>query len=114
MTQSRDDAACAVSPMTQIIHITAKEGDNIITHLLALENLWDNINTICPKPKVEAFMTELQFKIHIASTLPSSCDPFTCSLIDNPTKQHLTPHDFIIKCIHKFEKSKSYNPTNII
>ncbi len=93
--------------MLELDHLRVTEGDDIITHLLALENTWEHINLICPKDKLDALMTDDLFKIHIAISLPPSWKTFTSTLFDDQTKDHLNVHDFITEYIRECEKREA-------
>src|SRR6202522_3433372 len=63
----------AVAVIRNLWHTTAKEGDNISKHLTTLKKYWEHLNLVDDS---NFKISEVQFKIAIISTLPTSWDNF--------------------------------------
>jgi hypothetical protein len=100
-------------PIRKLYHMKAKDGDDIIAHLLEIKNLWEHIKMICYKPKLDTLMNDEQFKFHVATTLPPSWDTFSCSLIDNQSINILNIHNYINEYIREYEKHAAYSRNDI-
>jgi hypothetical protein len=94
----------------ELFYLKAKEDDDIIAHLLKLEKLWQQAKQMSRNNGITP-ITDDQFLLTIASSLPSSWDDFTYSLIDKPNSDHIwiNSHDFINKCIIEYEKREDHS-----
>jgi hypothetical protein len=68
----------AVAVIRNLWHTTAEEGDDISEHLTTLKKYWERLNLV---DNSNFRIPEVQFKIAIISSLPTSWDSFTRTYI---------------------------------
>src|ERR1700678_2670773 len=88
----------AVAVIWNLWHTTAEEGDDISEHLTTLKKYWERLNLV---DNSNFKIPEVQFKIAIISSLPTSWDNFTWSYIsiqkgdNSDPKIHATSQELI-------------------
>ena len=98
----------------------AEEGDDIIQHLITLEQIWDRINSRLPKATIDSFMTEEQFQIHIVTSLPPSWVAFSEPLLShtvsdsaNLSHEDIDTHTLFNKFILECERREGHSREDI-
>ena len=88
----------AVAVIRNLWHTTAEEGDDISEHLTTLKKYWERLNLV---DDINFRIPEVQFKIAIMSSLPTSWDSFTRPYIsiqkgdNSDPKVHATSQELI-------------------
>ena len=76
--------------MCEIYDHHTHEGDDIIAHLKALQQIWDHITLICPEDELQ--FTNKTFKLLLANSLPLTWDDYTCQFCLDPSKRDILVH----------------------
>ena len=86
--------------MREIYDHRAKEGDDIIAHLKALQEIWDRITLVSPEDELQ-FINKT-FKLLLANSLPLTWDDYTQQFHLDPTKWDISIHTWIAECNKEF------------
>ena len=86
--------------MREIYDHRAREGDDIIAHLKALQQIWDHVTLICPEDELQ--FTNKTFKLLLANSLPSTWDDYTWQFRLDPSKRDISVHTWIAECSEEF------------
>ena len=79
-----------------------QEGDDIIAHLKAVQEIWDKIVLICPESSLP--YTPQTFKQILAYSLPHTWDNFTERFELDPAKQNISVHTWIGMVNEEFQQ----------
>jgi hypothetical protein len=98
--------------MQEILDTKAKDGDDIITHLTKIRQIWDCLTLLSDKMPI----TLENFKKFLAYSLPPSWNDFTQRFSQNPAKEHISISAYTGKCCkqyHLHQKRESKNSKSI-
>ena len=86
--------------MCEIYDYCMHEGDDIIAHLKALQQIWDHVMLICLEDELQ--FTNKTFKLLLANSLPLTWDDYTWQFRLDPSKRDISVHTWIAECSEEF------------